>query len=118
MIAGCVRLVLGEDVDPGLVIALAGPAARSVLADGGQSYWFRVWGVRGLLWAWDDSARGAIDVALRDPAWRVRELAAEVVARHLVGDALPAVVVLREDPVPRVRTAAVRAVARLTGAGA
>lgn len=118
VIAGCVRLVHGEDPDPGLVIALAGPAARRVLAGGEQEYWLRVWGARGLLWAWDDSALGAIEMALRDPAWRVREMAAKVVARHLLGDALPAVAVLRDDLVPRVRAAAARAVERLTQAGA
>jgi len=70
------------------------------------------------LWAWDDSALDAVSVALSDQAWRVREMAAKVVARHLLGDALPAVAELRDDPVPRVRAAANRAVARLTQAGA
>jgi hypothetical protein len=59
--------------------------------------------IRGLLWAWDS----AVSIALRDESWRVREMAAKV-ARHLVGDALPAVVELRDDPVPRVRAAAQR----------
>lgn len=83
-----------------------------------QRYWFRVWGARGLLWNWDDSATGAITAALRDPSWRVREMAAKVIARHLVGDALAAVAGLRDDPAPRVRAAANRAVARLTHTGA
>ena len=49
---------------------------------------------------------------------KLREMAAKVVARHLVGDLLSAVADLRTDPVPRVRAAADRAVARLTGKGA
>jgi hypothetical protein len=45
-------------------------------------------------------------------------MAAKVVARHLLGDALPEVAALRADPVPRVRAAASRAVVLLTHAGA
>ena len=68
------------------------------------------------MWEWDECATPALTVALVDPEWRVREMAAMVVARHLVGDALPAVSALRDDPVTRVRTAANRAVVRLTRA--
>ena len=77
-----------------------------------------MWGARGLLWAWDDSALDVLTKALTDEHWRVREMAAKVVARHLLGDALPVVAALRDDPVQRVRTAADRAVAALTTAGA
>ena len=52
--------------------------------------------------------------ALTDDAWRVREMALKVVARHRLDDGLTAVLPLRGDPVPRVRQAAERAVARLT----
>jgi hypothetical protein len=86
--------------------------------DSDLRYWLRVWGTRGLLWAWDGNAVDALHGALSDPAWRVREMAAKVVARHLVGDLLSAVAELRDDPVPRVQAAASRAVAVLTGTGA
>jgi HEAT repeats len=56
--------------------------------------------------------------ALGDDHWRVREMACKVIARHQVGDALPAVARLRDDPVPRVRAAAARAVVHLTTARA
>jgi hypothetical protein len=118
VIAGCVRLIGGEGSDVTLVWALGGPGARRVLADAGQRYWLRVWGMRGLLWVWDDSALDAVRVGLGDETWRVREMGAKVVARHLLGDALTAVAELREDPVPRVRAAATRAVTLLTRAGA
>ena len=121
VVAGCIDLIMGEDTDVRLIAALAGPAARRVLEGDSRAdlrYWLRVWGTRGLLWEWDDSANPAVAVALRDPAWRVREMAAKVVARHLLGDALPAVSALRDDPVPRVRAAATRAVVLLTQAGA
>jgi len=120
VIAGCCDLIRGSDTDSGLILALGGPHARRVLDGdprGDQWYWLRVWGIRGLLWAWDDSAVDTVVVALRDPHWRVRELASKVVARHHLGDTLPIVVELREDPVPRVRAAAIRAVAILTQTG-
>jgi hypothetical protein len=129
LIAGCVALLGGraDDVDDGLITALGGEAAGHVL-DGGEGgragYWPRVWAARGLLHAWDDhaadngAAAEAIIGATRDPAWRVREMAAKVVARHRVGGALEAVAGLRDDPVPRVRAAAGRAVVALTASRA
>lgn len=117
---GCARLIAGECDDAGLIRALGGPGAHKFF-DGrphADQYWFRVWGTRGLLWAWDGSAADAVTMALGDESWRVREMAAKVVARHLLGDALPAVSELRIDPTPRVRAAAERAVALLTRAGA
>lgn len=88
------------------------------MLDGGQQYWLRVWAARALLYAWDEMARVAVLDALADEAWRVREMAAKVVARRLLGEALAAVAELRQDPVSRVRLAAERATAILTAAGA
>ena len=120
VIAGCLQLISGETTDAELLLALGGPGAAKFL-DGRPHtdlYWLRVWGIRGLLWAWDDTALEAVNRALEDEAWRVREMAAKVVARHLLGDALSAVSKLVDDPVPRVRAAAHRAVILLTQAGA
>lgn len=122
VVAGCIDLLRGREADEALVLALAGPAAHRVLdgtygGDGG-GYWLRVWGARGLLWTWHDSATEAVVDALEDESWRVRELAARVVARHLLEAALPAVQTLTGDPRPRVRAAAARAVTVLTAAGA
>jgi hypothetical protein len=121
VVACCVRLLEGGDVDDAFVRVLAGRTAPWWFAhreDEDLRYWPRVWGARGLLWAWEDSALPAVRTALRDPAWRVREMAAKVVARNLVGDALDDVAPLRADPVRRVRVAATRAVATLTAKGA
>jgi hypothetical protein len=146
LIAGCVALLNGraDDVDDRLIAALGGEPAGHVLdgGEGGRSgYWPRVWAARGLLHAWNepaghclavgraddlpagqaagvDAAVEAIVGATRDPAWRVREMAAKVVATHRVGGALEAVAGLRDDPVPRVRAAAERAVVALTASRA
>jgi HEAT repeat protein len=120
LVRGCVALLRGQDVDDDLVVALGGPAARGVLDSGPKPaflYWLRVWGARGLLHAYAGQAEEAVIEALADEHWRVREMAAKVIARYRIGAALEAVAVLREDPVPRVRAAADRAVMLLTAAG-
>jgi len=61
----------------------------------------------------DDDATPAVVRATTDQAWRVREMAAKVIARHGLGAALSAVAGLRDDSVARVRAAAERAVERL-----
>jgi hypothetical protein len=124
VVAACVRLIGGADEDPALVTVLGGPdGARYLDAPADQRYWLRVWGMRGLLWALGaadappaDSPEivAAVRGGLADERWRVREMAAKVVARHRVDDAQPAVVALLDDEVPRVRVAAARALRLLT----
>src|SRR4051812_12705141 len=120
LVRGCIRLVQGQDVDAGLMMALGGPAAGKFLNGRPHSdrYWLRVWGLRGLFWVWEESATPAVQTALADESWRVREMAARVVGKRSIGEAASAVVQLRADPVARVRTAAERAVHLLTQAGA
>jgi len=82
-----------------------------------DTYWLQVWGARGLLWVWDDAARPEVLLAIRDRAWRVREMGLKVIARQLMGDLVTGVAAARNDPVPRVRQAADRALAVLTASG-
>jgi len=126
VVSGCIDLLVARganetrEVDDALVLALGGAAAPHVLGggEGGkQGYWPRVWAARGLLYVWEDRAAPAIAAAAADDAWRVREMAARVIARHRVDDALEAVTGLRVDQVARVRAAADRALARLTVSG-
>jgi HEAT repeat protein len=106
-----------RDGDDALIFATGGPGARPV-PGGRHQYWLRAWAARALLPAGDDPAREAVTDALADEAWRVREMAAKVVARRLPGEALAIVAGLRQDPAGRVRLAAERATAILTAAGA
>jgi hypothetical protein len=55
-----------------------------------------------------------VETALNDEAWRVREMALKVVARHRLKDSLATVADLREDASARVRAAASRALMRLS----
>lgn len=117
LVAGCRALLRGDDaVDAELLTALGGPGADKFL-DGGvhsDTYWLRVWGARGLLWVWEDTATGEVRLALTDEAWRVREMALKVIARHRVGELVNDVADARDDPVPRVRKAANRTLLVLT----
>ena len=110
VVSGCIDLLEAREADDALVLALGGEGGK-------QGHWPRVWAARGLLYVWEDRAAPAIVRATADEAWRVREMAAKVIARHQVDDALEAVTGLRTDQVARVRSAADRAIARLTVSG-
>lgn len=119
VVAGCIELLSGGEGDAELILALGGPPARWVVTGeySGPPYWVRVWATRGLLWAWDDVALQSVEAALNDDAWRVREMALKVVARHRLEDTLLTVVDLREDPAARVRAAASRTLMRISARG-
>ena len=87
----------------------AAELARGGLARPGQEYWPRVWAARALRYAWTPAAAPAVVAALDDPAWRVREMAAKVVAQRELGEAGDALAPLVLDGIPRVRAAAVTA---------
>lgn len=97
-----------------LAMVLGGLTDRDWLAGGkppGHGYWSRVWAVRALLYVWDESAGRAVIGALGDEHWRVREMALKVVALRELGQAAGIAERLCADEVPRVRAAAVRALA-------
>lgn len=93
---------------------LGGAAAPWLLSQmepqrSGNAYWARVWAARGLLHVYTPAAAGEIVAALDDEAWRVREMAAKVVARWELAVAADALEPRVADEVARVRGAAVRA---------
>jgi hypothetical protein len=117
VVSGCLDVLGGKPADPDLILALGGPPADWVRtgAKPGPDYWLRVWAARGLLYAWNDSARAGVLRALGDDAWRVREMALRVVARYHLHEAIVHVEGLRDDPSARVRARASRT-ARALGA--
>ncbi|GAA3832316.1 HEAT repeat domain-containing protein [Nocardioides panacisoli] len=117
VVKGCTDLMNGKRVDDELILALGGPPAEWIRTGepSGPDYWLRVWGARGLLYAWEDSARPAIIRALNDDAWRVRDMALKVVARHGIHEAAGQVAHLRDDPSARVRQSALRTEKALSG---
>lgn len=83
------------------------------LANDTNEYWLRVWGARALLYAWTSSAAPAVVSGLDDPAWRVREMCAKVARQRELGEAAEPLARLTKDETPRVRLAAVKALAVL-----
>ncbi|MDQ3715710.1 MAG: hypothetical protein M3381_06745 [Actinomycetota bacterium] len=112
---GCAEILRsGSWEDRELIAVLGGRHAvheygRTEPAKSDQSYWAPTWAARGLLYAWADAAAPAVVGALGDEYWRVREMAAKVVAVREIGSAGDAVAGLVDDPVPRVRAAIARA---------
>ncbi len=119
----CAELLNGavryDDASHPPITWLGGRHAAAEYADSFEArrkdYWPRVWAARGLLYAWDPDASGAIVAALRDRAWRVREMAAKVVRRRAIAQAEPILPALLDDPIERVRAAAEAALAELAG---
>ncbi len=74
-------------------------------------YWVRTWGARGLLHVWHDSATDAVVAGLADEHWRPAEMCLKVVAAHDVAGAGDGAAALTDHGLPRVRAAAVRALA-------
>jgi len=74
-------------------------------------YWLRTWGARGLLHVWDDAATDAVVAGLADDHWRPAEMCLKVVAAHDVAGAGDGAVTLADHELPRVRAAAMRALA-------
>ncbi|MHA3684942.1 HEAT repeat domain-containing protein [Leucobacter sp. HY1908] len=94
----------GED----FLLFVGGEHAQGILDGAPVLYWPELWGLRALLYVWHDKATPAVVNALHNTAWRVREMAARVIAAR----ELPAATELTEllgDDTPRVRIAAARA---------
>ncbi len=110
----CVDLLAGTRADADLLWILGGNAAPNVMAgrEGGpDGHWPRTWALRAFLYVWDPQAEAAVVAACSDQHWRVREMAAKVMAARkpttqASGEALER---LLADPNPRVKTAATRA---------
>ena len=76
-----------------------------------HDYWLRTWGARGLLHVWDDAATDAVVAGLADEHWRPAEMCLKVAARHEVAGAGDGAAALADHELPRVRAAAMRALA-------
>jgi len=119
----CLALIDGHveyDLLPVPLAYLAGVQAVAKLGRGNlvqrnQDHWPRLWGVRGLRYVWLEYAEPGVVAALGDPSWRVREMAAKVVAQRGVRTAVEPLKRLLRDPEPRVRVVGVRALGAVGG---
>lgn len=114
----CVELLTGavtmhEPGHPAFNALGSGGYLQRILDGQSPDYWLRVWAARGLLYIWDDSASAAVVAGLSDEHWRVREMCAKVCRHRELGQAGDDLARLVADDVPRVRLAAIMALAGL-----
>ena len=111
----CVDLLAGgdwTDADaPGLDWIGGRSSVAMVAKDLDLGYWPRVWAARALLHGFRPQAEPAVVRGLSDDSWRVREMCAKIVRAHELGSAADELATRCADEVPRVRAAAVRALA-------
>jgi HEAT repeats len=107
----CADLLTGADPaeHADLLPYLAGRPGAAYPAEGWADHWPRVWGARGLLYVWDDSAAPAVVAGLDDEHWRPAEMCLKVSTKRELGEAGPRAAVLAvEGELSRVRVQAVR----------
>lgn len=110
IVTRALSLMAGKNEGDSFLVLLGGEHARAILDGAPPLYWPELWGTRALMYVWDDSAIPAVIRALGNPAWRVREMAARVVAARGLA-ATPELTAMIADDTPRVRIAAARALA-------
>ncbi len=86
------------------------PGADWSPAEPPNDYWVRVWAARAFQYVWRDDVVEALVTGAGDPAWRVGENVARVVAARELGAVVPYLLPMLDHDLPRVRATAVRAV--------
>ena len=110
VVAGAIALLRGENAGKDFLLYAGGRHGLGILDGAPPLYWPELWGARALLHVWDDSAAPLVLKGLSNQAWRVREMCLRVVLERDL-PALADVVALTNDESPRVRAAALRALA-------
>jgi HEAT repeat protein len=92
-------------------ISALGGNVRGLESGRWKDYWVRTWAARGLLHVWDDKACRVLRRGLRDEHWRVVEMSLKICRAHDVSQVGAECVSALQSETPRVRAAAVRALA-------
>lgn len=108
VVEGAISLMSGNNEGEVFLLYVGGEHAQGILDGAPALYWPELWGTRALLYVWNDSAISAVLGALSNPAWRVREMAARVVATRGI-PASDELVPLLSDTTPRVRIGGAKA---------
>ncbi|WP_165063678.1 HEAT repeat domain-containing protein [Marisediminicola senii] len=107
-----VALMAGANAGDDFLLYAGGRHAQGVLDGAPPLYWPEAWGARVLLHVWNQSAAPAVIEGLENQAWRVREACAKVCVVREIHVAQKLLAMLT-DEVPRVRAAALRALAEV-----
>jgi HEAT repeat protein len=108
--ANAVTLLRAKNAGKDFLLYAGGRHALGILEGAPALYWPELWGARTLLYVWNDSAAPYVVVGLTNQAWRILEMCARVVTLRELQVA-PKLVRLTTDEVPRVRSAALTALA-------
>lgn len=108
VVSRSLSLLAGNNEGGDFLLFVGGEHARGILDGAPVLYWPELWGLRALLYVWSESATPAVIGTLDNPAWRVREMGARVVAARDL-PAASELAGLISDDVSRVRVAAARA---------
>lgn len=98
-----VSLIAGHNEGEEFLLVVGGEHAKGILEGAPVLYWPELWGMRALLYAWDDSAAPAVAAGLENQAWRVREMAARVAALRGLPVRETLLGLLTDDVAPRAR---------------
>ncbi|TFD29655.1 HEAT repeat domain-containing protein [Cryobacterium cryoconiti] len=110
VIDNSVALLRGKNAGKDFLLYAGGRHALGILEGAPALYWPELWGARALLYVWGETAAPYIVVGMNNQAWRVREMCAKVVLLRGL-EVAPKLVRLTTDEVPRVRAAALHALA-------
>ena len=105
-----VALLRAKNAGTDFLLYAGGRHALGILEGAPALYWPELWGARALLHVWGEQAAPYIVVGLNNQAWRVREMCAKVVLLRGL-QVVPKLVRLTTDEHPRVRAAALHALA-------
>ncbi|WP_066461958.1 HEAT repeat domain-containing protein [Sanguibacter suarezii] len=105
-----ITLLRGENAGKDFLLYAGGRHGLGILEGAPALYWPELWGARTLLHVWDEAAAPDVVTGLKNRAWRVREMCARVVLERDI-PAAAELVRLASDENPRVRAAALRALA-------
>jgi len=112
VVTRALALIAGQNAGEEFLLTVGGEHAQGILDGAPVLYWPELWGMRALLYVWNDTAVIAVTAGLQNQAWRVREMAARVAATRGL-DVVPVLGELLTDDVARVRAAAARALGAL-----
>ncbi|TFD71520.1 HEAT repeat domain-containing protein [Cryobacterium gelidum] len=110
VIDNSVALLRAKNAGKDFLLYAGGRHALGILEGAPALYWPELWGARALLHVWGESAAPYIVVGLNNQSWRVREMCAKVVLLRGL-QVVPKLVRLTTDEHPRVRSAALHALA-------
>ncbi|TFD75634.1 HEAT repeat domain-containing protein [Cryobacterium fucosi] len=110
VIDNSIALLRAKNAGKDFLLYAGGRHALGILDGAPALYWPELWGARALLHVWSEAAAPYVVVGLNNQAWRVREMCARVILLRGLQVA-PKLVRLTTDEVPRVRAAALHALA-------